>query len=87
MKSEKKSLYFYMSVGYLGLLLVGLAAMRFIAVFHDSTGQAYALFGFLLVVIYIRFVEKKLGISNKEFILGKVILIVVFSILTFWLYF
>lgn len=87
MNDEKKSLYLYMTVGYIGLLLIGLAAMRYISVFHDMLGQSFALFGFIFITVYLRSLEKKLGISKKEFIISKAILIVVFSILTFWLYF
>ncbi|QST00980.1 hypothetical protein IMZ31_05255 [Pontibacillus sp. ALD_SL1] len=86
MNDEKKSLYFYMTLGYTGLLLIGLATMRLISVIHDSQGQAFGIFGLLLVWAYVRFMEKKLGISNKEFIISKVIFVVIFSILTFWFY-
>ncbi|MFG6116879.1 hypothetical protein ACGTN9_17135 [Halobacillus sp. MO56] len=82
-----KNLYFYMTVGYIGLFLIGLATLRFISVFHDPQGQAFAFFGFLLVMAYIRFMEKKLGISKKAFVLSKVIFSIVFSIFAFWLYF
>ncbi|MGP4109209.1 hypothetical protein [Virgibacillus sp. L01] len=87
MNDEKKSLYLYMTVGYIGLLLIGLAAIRYISVFHDPLGQGFTLFGFIFITVYLRFMEKKLGISKKEFIISKAILIVVFSILAFWLYF
>ncbi|WP_138420845.1 hypothetical protein [Aquibacillus sediminis] len=87
MNDEKKSLYFYMTIGYIGLLLIGLAAMRYISVFNDTLGLNFVLFGFIFVTEYLRFLGKKLGISKKESNISKAILIVVFSILTFWLYF
>lgn len=87
MNDERKSLYFSMTLGYTGLLLIGLATMRSISVNHDSQGQAFGIIGFLLVWVYVRFTEKKLGISDKEFIISKVIFVAVFSILTFWWYF
>ncbi|GGD14176.1 hypothetical protein [Pontibacillus salipaludis] len=86
MNDEKKNLYFYMTLGYTGLLLIGLATMRLLSVIHDFQGQAFGIGGFLLVWAYVRFMEKKLGISNKEFIISKVIFVVVFSIFTFWFY-
>ncbi|RKL65878.1 hypothetical protein CR203_18690 [Salipaludibacillus neizhouensis] len=85
MNDEKKSFYLYMAVGYTGLLLIGLAAIRYISVFHDTLGQSLALFGFIFVTVYIRFAEKKLGISKKESIISNAILIVV--LFAFWLYF
>ncbi|WP_345240627.1 hypothetical protein [Pontibacillus salipaludis] len=79
MNEEKKSLYFYMMLGYTGLLLIGLATMRQISVIQDFQGQAFGIVGLVLVWAYVRFMEKKLGISNKEFIISKVIFVVVFS--------
>ncbi len=76
-----------MTVGYIGLLLIALAAMRYILIIHDTLGQSLVLFGFIFVTVYLRFVEKKLGISKKEFIISKAIFIAVFSSLAFWLYF
>ncbi len=87
MNDQKKSLYFYMTVGYIGLLLIGLAAMRYISVLHDTLGQSFALFGFIFVITYLRYTEKKMGVSKREFIISKVIFVVVFLILSIWLYF
>ncbi|WP_077622674.1 hypothetical protein [Sediminibacillus massiliensis] len=86
MTDEKKTLYFYMSVGYTGLLFVALAAMRYTSYINDSLGYAMVLFGFLMVISYVRFLEKKLGLTKMEFVVSKAVFVIVFAIISFILY-
>lgn len=86
MHEDKKGLYFYMMIGYVGIFLIGLAGMRFASVYLDSEGFGLSLFGFLMVGVYLNFLEQKLGIKRKDFIISKVVLLVVFAILSFLLY-
>lgn len=65
MSDGKNSLYFYMTIGHIGLLLIALVVMRFISVFRDTPGQILGLVGFMFIGIYLRFLEKKMGVSKK----------------------
>ncbi|MFC7322587.1 hypothetical protein [Halobacillus campisalis] len=86
MEKEKKTNYLLMGIGNLGNLLIGLAAMRLTSLLGDSTGYGLAFAGFLLVIIYQDYLEKKVGIQNKERYISRGILVIVFTVLAFVLY-
>ncbi|QHE51563.1 hypothetical protein [Pontibacillus sp. HMF3514] len=77
-----KEIYFYLSLGYAGLLFFGIAMFRYMIVFDDTLGQAFCFFGVLLIAAFIRFVERRLGVSIKESNVTKVIFITFFVALT-----
>lgn len=77
---------FYISVGYLGFLLIGLAVMRYIVVLHDAAGQILTFLGFVMIIIYSRFIERKAGISKNMFVMSKVLLTIALITLTIWFF-
>ncbi|MBP1949630.1 hypothetical protein [Virgibacillus litoralis] len=85
MDLEKKRLYFQMVIGNMGVLLLGLAMLRYLSEFHDSLGQGLVLFGLIFVLIYMRFLEDKAGVTRKESNLSKIILVTIFLIAPFLL--
>lgn len=85
MDLEKKRLYFQMVIGNVGVLLLGLSMLRYLSEFHDSLGQGLVLFGLIFVLIYMRFLEDKAGITRRESNLSKIILVSVFVIASFLL--
>ncbi|MCP3027091.1 hypothetical protein [Halobacillus sp. A5] len=82
MTEEKKSLYFFMVLGYTGLVLVGLAFMTY----DNNTGRFLALFGYLLINTYIDFTEKKIGVTKKESALFKIPAVILLMILAITIY-
>ncbi|QTM97949.1 hypothetical protein ERJ70_00575 [Sediminibacillus dalangtanensis] len=86
-EQEEKNLYFYLGLGYTGLLLTGLGAVRFIAVYLDPIGQSFSLFGFLMLSAYIRYTERKLEVGKKARLLSKTAFILIFLLLAVWLNF
>lgn len=66
MSDEKKKLYLNMLFGYLGLLLLLLAGLRYILITEDATGRALMTFSVMCLGIYFRYVESKLLTNRKE---------------------
>ncbi|WP_053217566.1 hypothetical protein [Virgibacillus senegalensis] len=85
-QNERKTLYFYLGLGYTGLLLTGLGALRFISIYHDKTGHAFSLFAFMMLSAYIRYTERKLEVGSKVKFLGKAAFVFLFFLLSLWLY-
>ncbi|KHE70907.1 hypothetical protein [Halobacillus sp. BBL2006] len=86
MKQEKKTQYLYMTIGNLGILLIGLAAMRSTTILNDRLGYALTFLGFLMVIIYQDFLEEKMGYRKKERYWVKGIFITIFAVLSYFLY-
>lgn len=66
MNNEGKKKYFYLIIGYLGLLLTVLAIVRYITIIQDTLGQALAVMGSILLISFLRFAENKIGVTTKE---------------------
>ncbi|WP_223702487.1 hypothetical protein [Sutcliffiella deserti] len=63
-KNEQGLLYINMFIGTLGLILIIVGAIKYYEVVGNST--YFILFsGFILTMIYMNFLEKKAGISNR----------------------
>lgn len=73
MKEEKKNLYVYIVIGYLAILLLTIAAMKFKFLNDDNTGFLIIVFGYLLMISFIRFMERKIGVSQKGRIISRAI--------------
>ncbi|MCM3742162.1 hypothetical protein M3210_18165 [Oceanobacillus luteolus] len=65
MKENKQTLYFNMILGTIGSILIALAAVWYSRKVNDPVGNAFILFGFILVMGYISYLENKAGISKK----------------------
>lgn len=65
MEENNKSLYVKMFLGTIGVVLVGLGALRYLAIMNDTKGYLFTFLGFLLTINYIYYLEKKAGISTK----------------------
>lgn len=65
MTEEEKRKYFYAGIGYFGILLVLVSAIRFLLI-GDSIGQFIALLGLICLGSYSRYVESKLPFTPKE---------------------
>ncbi|MFD1609076.1 hypothetical protein [Oceanobacillus luteolus] len=65
MKENKLALYFNMILGTIGSILIALAAVWYSSKVNDLVGNAFILFGFILVMGYISYLENNAGISKK----------------------
>jgi hypothetical protein len=54
-----------MILGTIGTLLIALTAMRYLVNENNNIDYPIILFGFILTVGYINYLEKKAGISKK----------------------
>lgn len=61
MDESYKGMYLNMFFGMIGIVLVGLGALRYMVISNDSKGYIILFLGFSLVVSYIYYLEKKLG--------------------------
>ncbi|MRG85762.1 hypothetical protein [Salinibacillus xinjiangensis] len=66
MDEEKQRRHLAMMLGHIGLLLFGLAMMRFMEEFDDTLGQGLVLFGILFLGPYLKFLEKRAGVTKME---------------------
>ncbi|KGX87623.1 hypothetical protein [Pontibacillus marinus] len=80
MIEEEKRKYFYTGIGYIGILLVLVSAIRFLLI-DDSIGQLIALLGLLCLGSYSRYVESKLPFTLKEKRIFKVVYVGAFLII------
>ncbi|MBR3118693.1 hypothetical protein [Oceanobacillus profundus] len=87
MKENKQALYFNMTLGTIGIILVAIAAMRYLIKENDNLGYAIILFGFILTVGYINYLEKRAGISKKLSWIRIIVSSILFLIFTYFLYF
>ncbi|MCZ8541897.1 hypothetical protein MKY29_11395 [Psychrobacillus sp. FSL K6-2365] len=62
-ENDRGTLYFNMSIGTLGLLIIAVGLFKYVeTVGGDSS---YTLLGFPLTMIYLNYLEGKAGISKK----------------------
>jgi hypothetical protein len=59
LKENKQALYFYMILGTIGNILIAIATMRYLVKENNAIGYAITLFGFVLTISYISYLEKK----------------------------
>ncbi|MBK5482547.1 hypothetical protein JFV29_11650 [Peribacillus sp. TH16] len=86
MDKEKNRLYLNMFFGTIGIVLVGVGALKYQVVMNDIEGYIIAYAGFILTAGYINYLEKKAGISNKIIWIKSGISIALFLIISFILY-
>jgi hypothetical protein len=83
-KENKLTLYFNMLLGTIGTILIVIFELRYQEkVKIDITGNAIIMFGFLLTVNYINYLEKKAGISNKLTWIRAIVSIIILGALFF----
>ncbi|MCM3651615.1 hypothetical protein [Metabacillus litoralis] len=58
MDESYKGMYLNMFFGKIGIVLVGLGALRYMVISNDSKGYIILFLGFSLVVSYIYYLEK-----------------------------
>jgi hypothetical protein len=85
LSEDKRLSYIRTFFGGVGTILVALGAARFINI-SDSKGFYLVLFGFLLSVGYINYLEKKAGVSNKVTWIRALLSAIVLLILFYFLY-
>ncbi|SET37911.1 hypothetical protein SAMN05216389_11018 [Oceanobacillus limi] len=83
---ERFKKYFNLIIGYIGLLLTGLATLQFVTTFHDTTSRIQIILGFMLVMTYFSFSNKGIG-TTKVRNMFRIIFIGVFVISSWFLYF
>ncbi|WP_456273319.1 hypothetical protein [Bacillus sp. AK031] len=90
MREGKQRLYLNMIFGSVGLLLVALAAMRYIAEGLNSGnngGYLIVLFGFIFTMNYVNFLEEKAGVSKKITWVRAIISIILLFVISYYLFF
>ena len=87
LKENKQALYFNMILGTIGTILIILAAMRYLIKENDYIGYAFILFGFLLTISYINYLEKRAGISKKLTWIRVIVSMILFLSFSYFLYF
>lgn len=80
-----KALYFNMALGAIGTLLIALVAMSYVVEQHYNLEYGFILFGFILTIGYINYLEKKAGISKEMTWIRIIISIILLGL--FYLFF
>lgn len=86
MNEDSKKNYFHLVIGYSGLLLIGLAVLRFISVTQDTVGYTLTMFGYICLVTYFKFADNKIGVTTKEKVIFRISFIVILGLLAFFIY-
>lgn len=87
MEERQSNPIFFLNIGYAGTLLIALGAVKFTVVFNDDQGYFLTFAGFILVTIFLRHMEKELGVKKvKSLWISKVFFMSLFLALSFWLY-
>lgn len=89
MSEEKKKLYLNMVFGYLGILLLFIAGVRYILITEDVVGRSLMTFSVMCLGIFFRYIESQLLSTRKEklifnsiFYIGIIIVLVIGLYLT-----
>lgn len=85
--TDKKALYFYMLFVTVGTVLIALAIIKYILLENDPKGYLLLLLGFVLIIHYILYLEKKAGINPKLISIRNTIYTFLVITLTLFLYF
>ncbi|NIK12582.1 hypothetical protein [Alkalibacillus almallahensis] len=83
---EQQKKYFHLFIGYFGLLLIGLAILRHLAILQDTVGYALTMFGYISLCIYVQYADNKIGASTKEKIFFRVGFLAVLTVVAIDLY-
>ena len=86
LKENKQALYFNMILGTIGTILIALAAMRYLVEENGSIGYAFILFGFILTIGYINYLEKRAGISKKLTWIRAIISLIIIISFSYFLF-
>ena len=86
LKENKQALYFNMILGTIGTILIALAAMRYLVKENGSIGYAFILFGFILTIGYINYLEKRAGISKKLTWIRAIISLIIIISFSYFLF-
>ena len=86
LKENKQALYFNMILGTIGSILIVLAAMRYMIKENDYIGYINIFLGFLLMISYINYLEKKAGISKKLIWIRVIVSMILFLSFSYFLY-
>ncbi|MDQ0298334.1 hypothetical protein J2S78_000742 [Salibacterium salarium] len=65
MEEEKKEYYFYFTLGYIGILLILLAALRVTIILDDDLGGILVFLGIGLLINYVNYLERQTGTDKK----------------------
>ncbi|MFS0673512.1 hypothetical protein [Ornithinibacillus sp. 179-J 7C1 HS] len=66
MNEENRKKYLHLFLGYLAMLLIGVAMLRQVAIYDDSLGMGLTLLGLVFLVSYFNFTEVKMGITKTQ---------------------
>lgn len=86
LKENKQTLYFYMTLGTIGTVLILLAAMKYMIKENDYIGYINIFFGFLLTISYINYLEKRAGISKKLTWIRVIVSMILFLSFSYFLF-
>lgn len=84
---NKKVIYFNLVLGTIGIILVGLGALRYQFINEDFEGYIITFLGFLLTISYTNYLEQKAGISKKVTWIKGISSMIIFIIFAYFLYF
>ncbi|MFP5109267.1 hypothetical protein ACSU6B_21255 [Neobacillus sp. C211] len=87
MNKDKRVIYFNVGLGTIGIILVGLGALRYQLINEDFEGYIITFLGFLLTISYTNYLEQKAGISKKVKRIKVITSIIIFIIFAYFLYF
>ena len=85
MKGNKLSLYINMLLGAIGSVTILLFSTMYMLEEQNSFGYI-GTFGFLLIIIYINYLEKRAGISTKLIGIKAVVSMILFVSFSYFLY-
>ncbi|ANU20566.1 hypothetical protein BBI15_10230 [Planococcus plakortidis] len=78
MTEEKKAQYFHIALCKAGMLLVGLGLIRAFSIHFESTSFLLGFFGYIVVSVHIKMLEKRWGIPKKHTWIGNGIFMLLF---------
>lgn len=81
MTEDNNKKYFYLILGYLGILLILFAIVRYVSTVEDTIGLVLAIFGSICISTFFDFSEKQIGITTKVRIIIRISFIVIFILL------
>ncbi|MGE7980337.1 hypothetical protein [Psychrobacillus sp. NPDC093200] len=83
-KNDRGTLYFNMSIGTLGLLIIIVGLFKYVQTVDGDS--SFALLGFPLTMIYLNYLEGKAGISKKILWIKSIIAISLLFIIYIFLF-
>lgn len=86
LKEDRKKKYLYLGFGYTGLILIGLAVIRYIVEIKDTVGYALTMFGYICLVYYFTFADQKIGATTGEKIIFRLGFLAILGIIVYFIY-